>query len=271
MLRISKIVILILSIQFKILPLLASEPLLIQSTTSTKNSGFFDYILPIIHAETGILANVVAVGTGAAINNVKNCNGDLLIVHAKNREKNFVKGGFGIKRYDLMYNDFIIIGPSSDPANIREFAKIESVFKKIAAGSYKFTSRGDDSGTNIRELELWRSSKIKPQKFSGVWYLETGSGMGTTLNIGIELNSYILVDRATWITFRNKQDHKILFEGDEALFNQYGIIAVNPENCPDAKFSKANVLIKWLISPEGQSKISDLKINGEQLFFPNSN
>jgi len=265
-----RFLILLFSLQLQISPLLASEALLIQSTTSTKNSGFFEYILPIIKVETGISANVIAVGTGAAINNAKNCNGDLLIVHAQNREEDFITAGYGIKRYDLMYNDFVIVGPRSDPAKIKKLTTIEDVLNKIASGHYKFASRGDDSGTNIRELQLWRSSKIDPQKFSGDWYLEMGSGMGTTLNTGIELNAYILSDRATWITFKNKQHHEILFEGDTKLFNQYGLIAINPANCPSAKIDRANTLINWLISAKGQSTIGKLKISGEQLFFPNN-
>ena len=263
-----QIIVFILASQLQILPLIASETLLIQSTTSTKNSGFFDYILPIIKKETGISANIVAVGTGAAINNARNCNGDLLIVHARDREETFVKDGFGIKRFDLMYNDFVIVGPKSDPAKIKKSKTIEVVLRKIATGRHKFASRGDDSGTNIRELALWSFSRINPQNSSGQWYLEMGSGMGATLNAGIELRAYVLTDRATWTTFKNKQNYEILFEGDNKLFNQYGAITINPAICPDVKASEANKIIDWLVSRKGQSVIGELRIDGQQLFFP---
>ena len=246
------------------------DALLIQSTTSTKNSGFFDYILPIIHKETDLTANVVAVGTGAAIKNAEKCNGDILLVHAKARESLFLKAGYGLERKDLMYNDFILVGPKSDPAKIYKSKNITAALKRIAAGKLKFASRGDDSGTNIKELELWKLSQINPQEFSGEWYLEMGAGMGATLNAGIELNAYILTDRATWISFKNKRDFRILFEGDPNLFNQYGIIAINPSNCPNTKIYKANKFIEWLTSNRGQKEIKNYKIDGQQLFFPNA-
>ena len=192
---------------------LVGEPILIQSTTSTKNSGFFKYILPIIEKDIGISANVIAVGTGAAVKNAEKCNGDLLIVHAKDREQAFVDSGFGETRKNLMYNDFVLVGPNHDPANIKSSISPTEAFKQIAESKQKFVSRGDDSGTNIKELKLWASTNINPQNFSGDWYLETGSGMGTTLNIGIELDAYIFTDRATWIGFRNKHDFRILFQG----------------------------------------------------------
>ena len=247
----------------------AENAVLIQSTTSTKNSGFFQYILPLIKTETGLTANVVAVGTGAAIKNAEKCNGDLLIVHAQNRERAFVKAGFGSNRKNLMYNDFILVGPKEDPSQIKSSQTIENALIRIATDKHKFASRGDDSGTNIKELELWELTGIKPHDFSGDWYLELGSGMGTTLNAGVELNAYVFTDRATWLSFKNKQNFQVLFEGDTHLFNQYGIISVNPSHCPKTKYNEANKIITWLTSARGQEAIKNFKLDDQQLFFPN--
>ena len=247
--------------------ILWAEKILIQSTTSTKNSGFFEYILPIIKKATGITANVIAVGTGAAIKNAERCNGDMLIVHAKNREEAFVRAGFGVLRKNLMYNDFVVVGPRSDPANIKTSKNINEALIRIAHGNHRFISRGDDSGTNIKELKLWMGTQINPQDFSGSWYLETGSGMGSTLNVGVELNSYVFTDRASWISFKNKQDFKVLFQGDNSLFNQYGIIPISPENCPKTKIKEATKIIDWLTSTRGKQIIRSFKLNGHQLFF----
>jgi len=246
---------------------LANETILIQSTTSTKNSGFFEYILPIIEKDIGITANVIAVGTGAAIKNAERCNGDLLIVHAKDREEAFVAAGFGATRKDLMYNDFVLVGPSNDPADVKTSLTPNEAFTRIAVGRQKFISRGDDSGTNIKELKLWKLTGIKPQNFSGDWYFETGSGMGTTLNIGVELGAYVFTDRATWISFRNKQDFRILFQGNKNLFNQYGVIPISPINCPETKISETIHIIDWFTSLKGKTAIKNFKLNGQQLFF----
>ena len=245
----------------------ANETILIQSTTSTKNSGFFEYILPMIEQDTGIGANVIAVGTGAAIKNAERCDGDLLIVHAKDREEAFVRSGFGETRENLMYNDFVLVGPGHDPANIKASFSINEAFKSIASSSQKFISRGDDSGTNIKELNLWENTHINPQNFSGNWYLETGSGMGTTLNIGVELNAYIFTDRATWISFKKKQDFIILFQGDKNLFNQYGVIPISPSNCPETKIKETRRVVDWLTSQKGKNAINNFKLDGQQLFF----
>ncbi len=247
--------------------LYAKEAILIQSTTSTKNSGFFEYILPIIENNTGVIANVIAVGTGAAIKNAERCNGDLLIVHAKHREEIFVKEGFGVNRKNLMYNDFVLVGPNHDPANLKSSVTVNEAFKRIAMSKHKFASRGDDSGTNIKELKLWKDTQINPQDFSGDWYLETGSGMGSTLNIGIELNAYVFTDRATWISFNNKQNFKILFQGDRNLFNQYGVIPVSPSNCPETKIKETTQVIDWLTSAAGKKAITNFTLNRQQLFF----
>ena len=247
--------------------LLEAETILIQSTTSTKNSGFFEYILPIIEKDTKISANVIAVGTGAAIKNAERCDGDLLIVHAKEREEAFVEAGFGKVRKNLMYNDFVLVGPKDDPANIKTSLSPAEAFKRIALGKQKFISRGDDSGTNIKELKIWEYTSINPHDFSGVWYLETGSGMGTTLNIGVELNAYIFSDRATWIGFKNKKDYSIHFQGNEKLFNQYGVIPISPINCPQTKIKEASLIVDWLTSKRGKDAINNFKLNGQQVFF----
>jgi tungstate transport system substrate-binding protein len=270
MVRFKGIILIVIIIFFSGIISHAGEAILIQSTTSTKNAGFFEYILPIIEKEIGLAANVIAVGTGAAIKNAEKCNGDLLIVHAKEREEAFVKSGYGLIRKNLMYNDFVIIGPDLDPAGIESSLTSEAALRRIASTKHKFASRGDDSGTNIKELELWQNAQIDPKEFSGDWYLEMGAGMGATLNSGIELNAYIFTDRATWLSFKNKSDFKILFQGGKNLFNQYGIIAVSPDNCPNTKFKKANRVIKWITSKGGQDAIKGLKLDGQQLFFPNS-
>ena len=251
-------------------PIVFAETILIQSTTSTKNSGFFDYILPIIENEIGIKSSVIAVGTGAAIKNAEKCDGDVLLVHATEREKEFIKNKFGIFRQNLMYNDFVLVGPPHDPALVSQANNIVNAFKYIALGQHLFTSRGDDSGTNIKELEIWKLSETNPKLGSGNWYLELGSGMGSTLNTGIQLNAYILTDRSTWIKFQNKLDYVILFQEDPLMFNQYGIILVNPAHCPNVRSISAKKLVNWMISDIGQKYIGSYKVNGEQLFFPNA-
>ena len=247
------------------------ESLIIQSTTSTYNSGFYNYILPIVKSKINVDAHVVSVGTGAALKNASNCDGDVVIVHAKERELNFVKKGFGINRKDLMYNDFIIIGPKENPAEINDKDNPLEAFKKIFKTSSIFVSRGDDSGTHFKEMSIWKKTKLNPLKFSGRWYRETGSGMGATLNLANGMGAYTITDRASWINFNNKDELKMFTEKSDILFNQYGITLVNPARCPNVKFNIANKFIKWLTSPEGQTKIKAFKVKGEQLFFPNAN
>jgi len=248
-----------------------AETVILQSTTSTKNSGFYDYILPLIERDTGVTANVVAVGTGQAIKNAQRCDGDVLLVHAKASEEKFVKEGFAVKRSDLMYNDFVIVGPANDPAGIHGSNDVSSALRTIASKQSLFASRGDDSGTHKAELRLWKSVETDPTKASGKWYLETGSGMGSTLNIAVGKGAYVLSDRATWIKFANKQDFNIHVQGDKRLFNQYGVILVSPAKCPSVKAAAGQALIDWLLSPTGQSAIASYKVNGNQLFFPNGN
>tara|TARA_B110000091_G_C13738569_1_gene442283 strand:+ start:513 stop:1331 length:819 start_codon:yes stop_codon:yes gene_type:complete len=246
-----------------------SESIILQSTTSTKNSGLYDYLIPLIKEDTGVSINVVAVGTGAAIKNAENCDGDLLLVHDTPKEMRFIDKGFGVQRYNLMYNDFVLVGPKSNPANIETTDKILKALKKIAETKSLFVSRGDESGTDAKEKSLWNLLSIKVQSMSGTWYRETGSGMGTTLNIAIGMGAYALVDRATWVTFNNRADFEIIVENERILFNQYGLVTINQANCPNINLEKANLVIKWLLSEEGQTRINSYEVKGETLFFSN--
>ena len=248
---------------------LSKEFITLQSTTSTQNSGLYDYILPIFSDKYNIDVRVVAVGTGQAIKNAQNCDGDVLIVHSQTSEENFVESGYGLYRQNLMYNDFIIIGPQNDPAEINSSQNAFEVFKKIYNSKSVFSSRGDESGTHKAEIKIWNEINLETNKFNGNWYRELGLGMGATLNVAVQMDAYALSDRATWLAFNNKRDHKILFEGDKSLFNQYGIIPVNPKKCPTVKFNLSEKFIYWMLSKEGQNKIASFKVNGHQLFFPN--
>lgn len=243
--------------------------IIVQSTTSTQNSGLYEAILPEFEALTGIEVRVVAVGTGQAIKNATNCDGDVLLVHAMQDELSFVEAGFGIERFDLMYNDFVVIGPGSDPAGLRNAQSALSAFSKIAESNAIFASRGDDSGTHKKELSLWEDAGVDAISASGSWYRETGSGMGTTLNIAVGMEAYTLTDRATWLSFENKRQHEIVFDGDPALFNQYGVVAINPAHCPKTKSHEAKRFVDWLLK-DGQDAIAGFEKNGTQLFFPNA-
>jgi len=252
-------------------PAAADQPfIVVQSTTSTQNSGLFDYILPMFTGKSGIEVRVVAVGTGQAIKNAMNGDGDVLFVHAKPAEEKFVAEGHGVRRDDVMYNDFVIVGPAADPAGIGGGHDAIAALQKIAESKATFASRGDDSGTNKKEMSLWKETGVDPQKASGTWYRETGSGMGATLNAAAGMNAYTMSDRATWIAFNNKGDLKIQVEGDKQLFNQYGVILVNPEKHPNVKAKLGQSFIDWLLSPEGQKAIASYKVDGQQLFFPNA-
>lgn len=248
----------------------ADDYILVQSTTSTQNSGLFDYILPMFTKKTGIEVRVVAVGTGQAIKNARNGDGDVLLVHAKSAEEKFVADGWGVKRNDVMYNDFVIVGPPNDPAKLNGIKDATAALKQIAAVKTPFASRGDDSGTHKKELALWKKTGVDVRSASGTWYRETGSGMGATLNTGVGMNAYVLTDRATWISFKNKGNFKILVEGDPELFNQYGVILVNPARHPKVKTKLGESFIDWLTGPDGQAAIADYKVNGQQLFYPNA-
>jgi len=251
-------------------PAIAADAIIVQSTTSTANSGLLDAILPVFTEKTGVTVNVVAVGTGQAIKNAANCDGDVLLVHAKAAEEKFVAEGGGVTRTDLMYNDFVIVGPKDDPAQVTGMKDAAAALKRIAGKQALFASRGDDSGTDKKEKALWAATGVDPSGASGSWYRETGSGMGATLNAGIAMNAYVLTDRATWLSFENKQDYKIEVEGDPELFNQYGVILVNPERCPNVAAAEGQAFIDWLLGPEGQQAIAAYTVGGEQLFFPNA-
>ncbi len=244
--------------------------IIVQSTTSTQNSGLFEHILPLFTKKTGIEVRVVAVGTGQALKNAENGDGDVVLVHSKPDEEKFVAEGWGVKRYDVMYNDFIVVGPAADPAKIAGLKDAAEAFKQIAAAKAPFASRADDSGTNKAELKLWQDAGVDAKASSGGWYLETGSGMGATLNFAVGKNAYTLTDRGTWLSFANKDDFKVLVEGDPKLFNQYGVILVNPAKHPNVKAKEGQAFIDWLIGPEGQAAIAAYKIDGQQLFFPNT-
>lgn len=244
--------------------------ILVQSTTSTENSGLFGHILPMFTAETGIEVRVVAVGTGQAIKNAERGDGDVLLVHARAAEDRFVAEGFGVERHDVMYNDFVIVGPKADPAGIAGLADPVAAFQKIAAAGAPFVSRGDDSGTHKAELALWRETGVDVAAASGSWYREAGTGMGPTLNIAAGMDAYALTDRATWAAFGNKKNLVIEVEGDERLLNPYGVILVNPEKHPNVKAEFAQRFIDWLIGPKGQAAIASFRVDGEQLFFPSA-
>jgi tungstate transport system substrate-binding protein len=246
------------------------KSIIVQSTTSTANSGLYDYLLPMFKEDSGVTVNVVAVGTGQAIKNARNCDGDVLLVHAKPAEEKFVAEGFGVERFDLMYNDFVIVGPPADPAGVGAMTDAPAALEKIAAAQATFASRGDDSGTHKKEKALWQAAGVDPSSASGQWYRETGSGMGATLNAGVGMGAYVMTDRATWISFKNKGDFEILVEGDEALFNQYGVILVSPDKCPSVKADLGQQFVDWLVSETGQTAIGAYQVEGQQLFFPNA-
>ena len=253
------------------LPAQAEDPfIIVQSTTSTQNSGLLNYILPIFKKKSGIDVRVVAVGTGQAIKNAANGDGDVLLVHAKPAEEKFVADGQGVKRFDVMYNDFVIVGPKSDPAKVAGGKNAAAAFKAIADAKAPFASRGDDSGTHKAEKRHWKAAGVDIDKASGDWYRSTGSGMGATLNTAAGMNAYALTDRATWIAFKNKGDLEIVVEGDPKLFNQYGVILVNPEKHKHVKVKEGQQFIDWLLSADGQNAIRSFKVDGQQLFFPNA-
>lgn len=249
----------------------AEKPfIVVQSTTSTQNSGLFDAILPMFTDTHGIEVRVVAVGTGQAIRNAANGDGDVLLVHAKSAEEKFINDGFGVQRFDLMYNDFILVGPQNDPAGINGGTDIVAALKSIAQTRSVFASRGDDSGTHKAELRLWKTAAVNASAASGKWYRETGSGMGATLNVGTGMGAYVLTDRATWIAFGNKGNYRITVENDRRLFNQYGVTLVNSEKHSRVKAKDGQLFIDWLLDSEGQQAIGEFTVDGQRLFFPNA-
>jgi len=253
------------------LPVSAAERFItVASTTSTENSGLFDTLLPAFQAKTGIEVRVVAVGTGQAIKLAQNGDADVLFVHHKPSEEKFVAEGYGVKRFDVMYNDFVIVGPKMDPAGVRGSHDAVDALQKIAAAKAIFASRGDDSGTHKKEQSLWKTAGIDVTAASGQWYRETGSGMGATLNAAAGMGAYALTDRATWISFKNKADLELVVEGDKRLFNQYGVMLVNPVKFPHIKAKDGQAFVDWLIGTDGQKTIADFHVDGQQLFFPNA-
>jgi tungstate transport system substrate-binding protein len=243
--------------------------IVVASTTSTQDSGLFGYLLPLFKAKTGIDVKVIAQGTGQALDTARRGDADVVFVHAKSQEEKFLAEGFGVKRFDVMYNDFVLIGPKSDPAGIRG-KDIETALKAIQAKAAPFVSRGDRSGTHAAELALWKLAGIDLESAKGPWYREIGQGMGAALNTASAMDAYVLSDRGTWISFRNRADLAIVVEGDKRLFNQYGVMLVNPEKHPQVKKDLGQAFVDWLISSEGQTAIAGYKIDGQQLFFPDA-
>lgn len=247
-----------------------AEPIILQSTTSTQGSGLYDHILPAFTKATNIEVRVLAVGTGQALRNAENCDADLVLVHARAAEEAFVEAGFGQARFDVMYNDFVIVGPGDDPAGVDAADQIDEALRAITMAQHRFASRGDDSGTHKAEQRLWAGAGGTPDPKEARWYLETGAGMGATLNTAVGLNAYTLTDRATWLRFANPGDFRIVFEGDPALFNQYGLITLNPNHCPNAKLDAAQAFADWILGPDGQRAIAEYRLNDQALFFPNA-
>jgi tungstate transport system substrate-binding protein len=249
----------------------AQKFITVASTTSTEQSGLFRHLLPIFTKKTGIEVRVVALGTGQALDMARRGDADVVFVHARSLEEKFIGEGYGVKRLPVMYNDFVLVGPKSDPAKIAGGKDTLEALRKIKGAAAPFVSRGDRSGTHTAELTLWKQAGIDIAKEKGPWYRDTGQGMGPALNSASSMNSHILADRATWISFKNRGDLAILVEGDKRLFNQYGVILVNPEKHKHVKKEMGQAFIDWVVSPDGQKAIADYKIGNDQLFFPNAN
>jgi tungstate transport system substrate-binding protein len=250
---------------------LAQKFITVASTTSTEQSGLFKHLLPVFEKKTGIQVRVVALGTGQALDLARRGDADVVFVHAKSAEEKFLAEGHGVKRLPVMYNDFVLIGPKSDPAKIAGSKDILDALKKIRDAGAPFVSRGDRSGTHIAELDLWKAAGTDIAKDKGPWYRDTGQGMGPALNTASSMGAYLLADRGTWLAFKNRGELAILVEGDKRLFNQYGVMLVNPEKHASVKRGEGQAFVDWVVSPEGQKTIADYRINGEQLFYPNAN
>jgi tungstate transport system substrate-binding protein len=242
----------------------------VASTTSTEQSGLFRHLLPAFEKKSGITVRVVAVGTGQALDMARRGDADVVFVHDPEAEAKFLAEGYGVQRLEVMYNDFILVGPKADPAKVAGTRDIVAALRKIQSMQAPFVSRADNSGTHAAELRLWKIAGFDPGALKGSWYRETGSGMGPALNTASSMNAYILADRGTWLSFRNRGDLIIAVEGDKRLFNQYGVMLVNPAKHPHVKKELGQTFIDWLVSPEGQNVIASYRINGQQLFFPNA-
>ena len=245
--------------------------IVVASTTSTEQSGLFSHLLPAFEKDTGIKVRVVALGTGQALDLARRGDADVVLVHDQPAEEKFVAEGFGVTRRPVMYNDFVLVGPKSDPAKVAGGKDILEAVRKVAAAQAPFVSRGDKSGTHAAELRYWKDAGVDLDAKKGTWYKDTGSGMGPTLNTASSMNGYVLTDRGTWLSFKNRGDLTILVEGDKRLFNQYGVILVNPAKHPHVKKDLGQEFIEWVTGPKGQAAIASYKIGGEQLFFPNAN
>src|SRR5262245_544787 len=246
------------------------KSIVVASTTSTQDSGLFGHILPLFKAKTGIDVKVVAQGTGQALDTARRGDADVVFVHAKAQEEKFLAEGFGVKRFDVMYNDFVLIGPKADPAKVKGGKDVLAALKAISGAGSPFVSRGDKSGTHSAELALWKAASLDPAGAKPAWYREIGQGMGAALNTASAMGAYVLSDRGTWLSFKNKGELEISVEGDRRLFNQYGVILVNPEKHPSVKKELGQAFVDWVISAEGQGAIRSYKIDGQQLFFPNA-
>jgi tungstate transport system substrate-binding protein len=242
----------------------------VASTTSTEQSGLFRHLLPLFTEKSGIEVRVVAVGTGQALDIGRRGDADVVFVHARVLEEKFVAEGHGVRRFEVMYNDFVLVGPASDPAGIRGGKDALEGLRKIKIAQAPFVSRGDRSGTHAAELYLWQAAGVDIAKEKGPWYRDTGQGMGPALNTAAGMNAYVLADRGTWLSFKNRADLAVLVEGDRRLFNQYGIMLVNPQKHPSVKHELGQAFIDWVVSAEGQRAIANHRIGGEQLFFPNA-
>jgi tungstate transport system substrate-binding protein len=267
------LVILLSALMFAVAPAAPAQNFItVASTTSTENSGLFKHLLPVFQKKTGIEVRVIAQGTGQALDTARRGDADVVFVHARSAEEKFIAEGHGVKRTPVMYNDLVLVGPKSDPAKVAGGKDIVDALKKVRGGQAPFVSRGDKSGTHIAELRLWKMAGIDPAGADkGGWYRSVGQGMGASLNTASSMNAYILTDRATWISFKNRGDLTIVVEGDKRLFNQYGVILVNPAKHSNVKKNAGQAFIDWLVSPEGQKAIADYKIGSDQLFFPNAN
>jgi tungstate transport system substrate-binding protein len=244
--------------------------IIVASTTSTEQSGLFGYLLPIFEKDTGIKVRVVALGTGQALDLARRGDADVVFVHDLPAEEKFVAEGFGVKRFPVMYNDFVLVGPKGDPARVGGSKDILDALRKVASSQSTFVSRGDKSGTHAAELRYWKDAGVDLEAKKGTWYKDTGSGMGPTLNTASAMNGYVLTDRGTWLSFKNRGDLVVLVEGDQRLFNQYGVMLVNPAKHPHVKKELGQQFVDWVVSPQGQAAIAGYKIGGEQLFFPNA-
>ena len=250
---------------------LAQNFITVASTTSTEQSGLFKHLLPAYEKKTGVQVRVVALGTGQALDMARRGDADVVFVHAKSAEEKFIAEGYGVKRLPVMYNDFVLVGPKSDPAKVAGGKDIVEALRKVKGATAPFVSRGDRSGTHMAELALWKTAGIDIAVDKGPWYRDTGQGMGPALNSASSMNGYILTDRATWLAFKNRGDLTIVVEGDKRLFNQYGVMLVNPEKHKHVKKELGQAFIDWVVSPDGQKAIADYKIGSDQLFFPNAN